>query len=110
MRKIALTLLLALPSLGFAPAPFPKAERAGPREAQQRRAVREYQSRLREFGLTCELVVGDGGPYLRFGMRNPKGGGVEHLGSYPVRDGDVAGTLRLMIEYLQGLKGRAPAR
>jgi hypothetical protein len=107
MRRIVLKLLLALSSLAFAPAPFPRPRGGEASEAEQQRVVRAYQSRLGKLGLTCELVVRDGVTHLHFGTRNPKGGGVERLGSYRVRDGDVAGALRLVIEYLQSLKGRA---
>jgi hypothetical protein len=49
MRRLALPLLLALVSLSFAPAPFPKAERR-PQETEESRAVRRYDARLRELG------------------------------------------------------------
>jgi hypothetical protein len=56
MRRIVLTPLLAVLSLAFAPAPFPKAERR-PREPEHVRQVWEYDARLRELGVTWELVT-----------------------------------------------------
>jgi hypothetical protein len=105
MRRIALPLAFALLSLGFAPAPFPKAARPA-RESEQRkqdRLLRECRRRLDELGVRWRLERHS----VVFSVRHPSGGGGMG-GSYGVDDGDVAGTLRRVVARVEGYLGLTP--
>jgi hypothetical protein len=105
MRLLAVTLALAVLSLAFAPAPFPKAERPA-RESEQRKQERllyECRRRLDELGIEWRLE----GHSVTFIVRRP-GGGMG--GSYGVQRGDVAGTLRQVVASVEEYLGLAPRR
>jgi hypothetical protein len=88
-----LTLLLALSSLAFAPAPFPKSERPvrETQQARQERVLREWR-RLDDLGVSWRVVNDDGCDWVRFTFRN---GGV---GRWRVRDGDLPSALFKVAE------------
>ena len=103
MRRLALTLAFAVLSLAFAPAPFPRAERQT-RDTRQQLLTRECQRRLRELGVTCEVVTRDGAPCVRFDLGNGPCGGGQAVYYYRVRNGDVPGTLRMVLRYVERLR------
>jgi hypothetical protein len=104
MRLVLLTLAFAVLSLGFAPAPFPKAERPERESEQTRRSrlLRECQRRLDELGVRWRLERSS----VVFSVRHPSGGGMG--GSYGVDDGDVAGTLRRVVARVEEYMGYRP--
>jgi hypothetical protein len=105
VRPFVLTLALALPSLAFAPAPFPKAERPA-RESEQTRQERllyECRRRLDELGVRWRLERRS----VVFNVQHPNGGGGMG-GSYGVYDGDVARTLRMVVVGVEEYLGLAP--
>jgi hypothetical protein len=102
MRRIALTLLLALPPLAFAPAPFPKAERTR-RESAEARLVRDYDRRLRELGVKWELVV-KGDPHVRFEIHRP--GEATTRGICFMRQGGLPGALEAILGFVQGQRNK----
>jgi len=59
MRQTAVTLLLAAPSLAFAPAPFPKTERPAERKSEAAQ-LRECLRRLDELGVSWRFEVRNG--------------------------------------------------
>ena len=65
MRRIVLTLLLALLSLAFAPAPLPKAERATHRRSEAA-LVRECLRRLDELGVKWQIEYKGRRPLVRY--------------------------------------------
>jgi hypothetical protein len=104
MRRIVLTLPFVLLSLAFAPAPFAKPQRS-PRETEQAkrdRVLHECRRRLDELGVTWRLDRQS----VFFNVRHPNGGGMG--GSWGVRAGDVAGTLRRVIVRVEQYLGLAP--
>jgi hypothetical protein len=99
MRRIALTLLLALSSLAFAPAPLPKADRRP--EPPRVREMRECERELRRLGVATWAVVNrDGKDYVHFETRGQKGAH-DLVGHYPVLGGDLARTLREIARLFQ---------
>jgi hypothetical protein len=99
MRRVIVTLTLL--SLGFAPAPFPKAERREP-ETPERRALRECDRRLRELGVTWRLETRDGVPCVRFGTGGGRGAG--DFSCRRVRNGDVRDALQTILRYVERLR------
>jgi hypothetical protein len=90
MRRIALTLSLCLVSLGFAPAPFPRAERPIP-PTQQQRALAECVRRLDELGVQWQVLADQHGPTVHFAASRP---GRSLSGSRCVAEGGLPETLR----------------
>jgi hypothetical protein len=97
MRRIVLTLLVALPSLAFAPAPFPKPERPA-RESEEARLVREYDARLRDLGVTWKLRTDYVRHHVSFEIRNGKT--LDFTGSCTVNDGNVLAALMTILDYV----------
>jgi hypothetical protein len=100
-----LTLTLTLLSLAFAPAPFPKAARQ-PRESEQARRDRllhECRRRLDELAVKWRLERQS----VIFTVQHPSGGGGMG-GTWGVRDGDLAVTLRRIIDRVEQYLGLAP--
>jgi hypothetical protein len=103
MRRIVLT--LALLSLAFAPAPFPRIVRPA-RESEQTkqdRLVRECQRRLDDLGVKWRLERNS----VIFTVHSPIGSSVIS-GDVPVHDGDVASTLRRVVARAEELLGHRP--
>jgi hypothetical protein len=104
VRLLAVTLALAVLSLAFAPAPFPKSERA--RESEQTRQARllnECRRRLDELGVRWRLERHS----VVFYVRHP-GGNSGLGGDYGVDDGDVASTLCRVVVRAEEFLGRRP--
>ena len=104
MRRLAVTLLLALSSLAFAPAPLPKRDRE-PASQKRQREVAALTRRLDELRVVRWVIDGpDGRPILRFNRDHPEGRGGTG-GAFAVIDGDLASVLRRIItqveEYLE---------
>src|SRR3954469_13269060 len=93
--------LLALASLAFAPAPFPKSERPV-HESEQAKRVRllhECRRRLDELGVQWQVVAGPHGDVGRFRVRvATRAGTLGMSGDHPVEGGDLAGTLRRLAD------------
>jgi hypothetical protein len=109
MRRIVLTLLLALLSLGFAPAPFPKAERPPARESEQARRDRllyECRQRLHELGVEWRVEERGDRRSVRFSVRHPGGKGTLG-GDWGVSGGDLTRTLRQVVVRVEEFLGLA---
>ena len=91
MHQIAVTLLLALLSLAFAPAPFPKVCR----ETEQPRLVRQYDARLRELGVRWQLHQEWRRQSVSVEIR--EGETVSLIGRYEVLEGGLADTLEAIL-------------
>jgi hypothetical protein len=104
MRQIAVTLAFAVLSLGFAPAPFPKAERQAP----QQRAACECEARLRELGVRWRFLSRDGRRLFCFSASDLGGSGRDVYGEYPVGEGGVPATLREVLRAVEAILGRKP--
>jgi hypothetical protein len=98
MRRTALTLLLTLASLAFAPAPFPKAQRR-PQETEESRATRRYDARLRELVVSWELRTGTARKLVRFEVRNRRT--LEYAGHCEVGDGGLPAALEAILDCVQ---------
>jgi hypothetical protein len=100
MRRAALVLMLALSSLAFAPAPFPKAERRGPEspEQKQRRELAQCRRRLDELGVKWQLE--GGGRTVRFRVSRPDGRATMG-GSFGVIGGDLSAALRRLVRSVE---------
>jgi hypothetical protein len=105
MRWCALLLLLAVLSLGFAPAPFPKSERPARESEQtrQERLLRACVRRLDELGVCWTLRVGSVG----FSVQHPGGSG-DLRGSVVAEDGGVASTLLRVVARVERYLGLTP--
>jgi hypothetical protein len=97
MRQIVLTLTLL--SLAFAPAPFPRAERQH-REPAEARLVREYDRRLRELGVSWELLTDGGEPRVSFTVARSGSNGLCF-----VRENGLAGALETILRHAKLGKG-----
>src|SRR5437870_4443064 len=91
MRRIALTLALAVLSLAFAPAPFPRAGRAS-RDAGER-LMRECEARLRALGLSWRLVSLEEQPWICLESHD-RNGVVNYRDWHRVEGDDVPRSLR----------------
>jgi hypothetical protein len=98
MRLVAVTLTFALLSLGFAPAPFPKA----PRQTTLRRELREADRRLESLGVNWRIEGRGRSQIVRFSW-HPAGSCLAVGAAYPVLGGDLVGALRdLASEFERG--------
>jgi hypothetical protein len=89
--RIAPSLALAFLSLGFAPAPFPKADRQTPQE----QVMRECVQRLEQLGVSWHVESRDGELYVSFTTHRPEsrmGGGLAM-----VSDGNLLMTLQRVV-------------
>jgi hypothetical protein len=77
-RRIVLTRLLALPSLSFAPAPFPRTQ-ARPSAAERGRLLAQRKARLEELKVDWQLGEYEGRPAVYFKAAHP--GGNRAMGS-----------------------------
>jgi hypothetical protein len=102
MRLVAVTLAFALLSLGFAPAPFPKAGR----QTERARSLREDTELLLGLGVAWVWENSNGKSWVRIEVRN--GSGVVTLrGAFQVGDGDVADFVRGLADEFRRAKARS---
>jgi hypothetical protein len=94
MRRIAVTLAFAVLSLGFAPAPFPKAERATQRKSEAA-LVRQCLRRLDELGVELHVEDRGGRHAIRYRVSRP-GAGTGYGGSFG--DANLLRALRRVVE------------
>jgi hypothetical protein len=108
MRLVAVTLTFALLSLGFAPAPFPKAERPARESAQrmQERILRECQQRLDELGVKWKFGQRGEWRTVNFNVVHPSGNSAMG-GEFLAYDGDVARALRRVVVRVEEFLGHA---
>ena len=104
MRRIALPLVLALLPLALgpamaAPAPLPRRSTETPAQ-KQGRLMAEYRRRLDELGVKWRVQDGRGGPWVVFRVSHPRNNSGMG-GSFGVADGDLARTLREVIEEVE---------
>jgi hypothetical protein len=92
VHLLAVTLTLAVLSLGFAPAPFPKADRAAARGGEDR-LMRAYLRRLDELGVEWRFEDRGGRPLIRYNVCRAGYGGSIQPG-----DGNLLGALRSIVE------------
>jgi hypothetical protein len=95
MRRLVLTLALAVPPLAFAPAPFAKPERRVP-ETPERLAVRACGARLDALRVRWELFHYDGTDWVVFTSRD-----AYVRGKCPVRDGNLPGALLEVVKMIE---------
>jgi hypothetical protein len=98
MTRIALTLAFAVLSLGFAPAPFPRAEWRP--ETGWQRATRECRGRLEALGVRWRLERLEGGSVLVFSLRLRDGSQTREK-RVEISDGNVLGMLQQVARYAQ---------
>ena len=113
MRQTAVTLLLAAPSLAFAPAPFPKTERPAERKSEAAQ-LRECLRRLDELGVSWRFEVRDGRRLLEYSVSRTAGaggGGVGIGGAFEIRDGNLLPGLRRVVARAERfVKSQGPGR
>src|SRR5262245_26871003 len=98
MRRIVLT--LALLSLAFAPAPFPKAERRP--ETERQRAMRECHGRLEALGVRWRLEYRQGGGVLFYSLRGSDG--AQKGETCTDVSGDLLGALQRVARYAKQIR------
>jgi hypothetical protein len=94
MPRLAVTLALAVLSLAFAPAPFPRAER--PKRQTQQQAMGECVRRLNELNVRWELSLDHGRGRVDFAVR-----GRGYAGACWFRDDELLAALRDVIEMVE---------
>ena len=100
MRLLAVTLALALLSLGFAPAPFPKSERRP--ETERQRALRDCEGRLEALGVRWRLEYCQGGSVLFYSLRGSDG--AQKGETCTDAPGDVLAALQRVARYAKQIR------